>query len=489
MIVLGVISYKDAPVSLAPVSFDELGGTIGRANTNQLVLPDEERTISRVHAHIVFRNGCYALIDRGGNAVIHNGQTVSSGREVVLSEGDEIQIGAYRIVVSGSVVKNDNDPFSDFSPPGGGLDKFAAPMVAFNASSPAKLPSQSALQRPVVQNSAGLGIPDDWDPFKQDEPALSQNLGFGTAPQGSKPGLPDFAPSVSSGDSSLDSLFGLSSSGAGADPLAGSAMLAPKTPANTSGDLDPFKALQKSQVALVQTVHDHDSDMNSPWQEVAPRAKPAMQAPAPSRSNESSFGADVLVKAFLAGLGAPNLRLRKVDEQAMMQLGKLLRESTKGTVELLAARTSMKKEVRAEVTVMATVANNPLKFSPTTELALQYLLGPETPGFMSPAQSMQDAYDDLKAHQLGVMAGMRAALTGILKRFDPAALEGKVASHSGFASLIPSTRKAQLWEQFQELYDQLYSEAEDNFEELFGNAFAKEYERYVAQLNAGSTKR
>jgi type VI secretion system FHA domain protein len=158
-------------------------------------------------------------------------------------------------------------------------------------------------------------------------------------------------------------------------------------------------------------------------------------------------------------------------------------------VELLAARTSMKKEVRAEVTVMASVANNPLKFSPTTELALQYLLGPETPGFMSPAQSMQDAYDDLKAHQLGVMAGMRAALRGVLKRFDPSALEGKVASHSGFASLIPSTRKAQLWEQFQELYDQLYSEAEDNFEELFGNAFAKEYERYVAQLNSSSTKR
>jgi type VI secretion system FHA domain protein len=133
---------------------------------------------------------------------------------------------------------------------------------------------------------------------------------------------------------------------------------------------------------------------------------------------------------------------------------------------------------------MSTVANNPLKFSPTAELALQYLLGPATPGFMGPAEAMSDAYDDLRAHQLGVMAGMRAALSGVLKRFDPAALEGKHAPNSSFASLIPSNRKAQLWDRFQDLFGELLNEAEDDFDELFGDAFVKEYERYVAQLNS-----
>ena len=33
---------------------------------------------------------------------------------------------------------------------------------------------------------------------------------------------------------------------------------------------------------------------------------------------------------------------------------------------------------------------------------------------------MRDAYDDLRAHQFGFLAGMRAALEGMLKRFDPA---------------------------------------------------------------------
>ena len=167
----------------------------------------------------------------------------------------------------------------------------------------------------------------------------------------------------------------------------------------------------------------------------------------------------------------------------MFQLGQLLRESTKGTVELLAARTALKKEVRAEVTVMASSANNVLKFSPTVEFALQHLLGPPTAGFMRPVESMRDAYDDLKVHQLGVMAGMKAALSEVLKRFDPATLEEKLTARGSWSSLIPSNKKARLWELFQELFGQLSREAEEDFDELLGKAFAREYERYVAQLN------
>ena len=100
MIVLSVTSFNGAPVGIVPVSFDELGGTIGRATTNQLVLPDPDRTISRVHAHVVFKAGRYVLIDRGSNAVIHNGLPISNGREIALASGDEIQIGGYLIAVS-----------------------------------------------------------------------------------------------------------------------------------------------------------------------------------------------------------------------------------------------------------------------------------------------------------------------------------------------------------------------------------------------------
>ena len=56
MIRLNVTTYNGQPVSQPlTAQFDELGGDIGRADTNQLVLPDPERTISRVHARVLFR--------------------------------------------------------------------------------------------------------------------------------------------------------------------------------------------------------------------------------------------------------------------------------------------------------------------------------------------------------------------------------------------------------------------------------------------------
>jgi type VI secretion system FHA domain protein len=167
----------------------------------------------------------------------------------------------------------------------------------------------------------------------------------------------------------------------------------------------------------------------------------------------------------------------------MLLLGELLRESTRGAVELLIARAALKREMRAEMTMIVGRENNPLKFSPTVEMALQHLLGTPMPGFMPAAPAMRDAFNDLRAHQLGVMAGMRAALDGVLQRFDPQQLEAKLGSRSALGSLLPSSRKARLWELFQELFSQLSSEAQDDFDELFGQAFTRAYEAQMDRLH------
>ncbi|MDP2007578.1 MAG: FHA domain-containing protein, partial [Rubrivivax sp.] len=95
MILLRVLSYNGAPVDGLSAAFDELGGTIGRADSNQLVLPDPERTISRVHARLVFRAGGYAVVDNGSNPISVNGEVLGAGREHPLKPGDELQIGGY----------------------------------------------------------------------------------------------------------------------------------------------------------------------------------------------------------------------------------------------------------------------------------------------------------------------------------------------------------------------------------------------------------
>ena len=62
MIKIEVITYNGFPPSrLLSVEFDELGGNIGRAEGNALVLSDPGRSISRIHASIVCRGGNYFI--------------------------------------------------------------------------------------------------------------------------------------------------------------------------------------------------------------------------------------------------------------------------------------------------------------------------------------------------------------------------------------------------------------------------------------------
>ena len=108
MITLTIISLNGAPVSrAASATFDELGGTIGRADTNQLVLEDPDRSVSRVHAQIVFRSGSYAVVDRGSNPIQVNGRDVGNGREAPLAEGDRLQIGGYVLSVQRALASLD----------------------------------------------------------------------------------------------------------------------------------------------------------------------------------------------------------------------------------------------------------------------------------------------------------------------------------------------------------------------------------------------
>ena len=89
MILLRVLSYNGAPVDGLSAQFDEIGGTIGRADSNQLVLPDPERTISRVHARIVFRAGGYSVVDNGSNPISVNGEVVGGSVELPMVGLDE----------------------------------------------------------------------------------------------------------------------------------------------------------------------------------------------------------------------------------------------------------------------------------------------------------------------------------------------------------------------------------------------------------------
>ena len=194
-------------------------------------------------------------------------------------------------------------------------------------------------------------------------------------------------------------------------------------------------------------------------------------------------GADELVSAFLRGAGVENLNLPSgLTPQTMHLMGQVMRENVQAILDLLLARAMLKRELRAEVTMIVAQENNPLKFSPNVETALGHLLAPQR-GYMEPLEAIKDACNDLRSNQFAFMAGMRAALAGILQRFNPEQLEKRLKQKSMLDSLLPGSRKAKMWDLFSDLYEDVSKEAEDDFHQLFGREFLRAYEAQVAKLS------
>ncbi|WP_321799990.1 type VI secretion system-associated FHA domain protein TagH [Caballeronia sp. J97] len=448
MLTLTVTLHNGQPPRV-PLSaaFDADGGTIGRAVTNRLVLDDAERTVSRLHVQIVWRDGHYLLIDRGSNPALVNGGPLDPGQEVTLAHGDEVQIGGYQLradidteddTVSADA-PSDDDPFA-------GL--FDAPPAA---AAPSKTPDR---------------FDDDMLAAPKPAPGRAEDFDFGFDDPASK--------------RSIDELFDLAP---GASPQGGSLtdpLVAPLTQPNTAHDADPFASLTGAarSVEPPATRPDAGSELHSAFTPPRPQTAPS-PAPSPARPADDRALAD----AFLRGLNTHGVRIEALTPALMQLIGELLREAARGTLELLAARAALKREMRTGSTMIEASDNNPLKFSPNVEAALMHLLNPQMRGFMAPAAAFDDAYADLRAHQVGMVAGMRAALDGVFERFEPQRIEARLSGRSMLDGFLPGlSRRARCWDLFIEMYGQLSSEATEDFHTLFGRAFVAAYEAQIDEL-------
>ncbi|WPH14332.1 type VI secretion system-associated FHA domain protein TagH [Variovorax paradoxus] len=213
----------------------------------------------------------------------------------------------------------------------------------------------------------------------------------------------------------------------------------------------------------------------------SPVAAPPAPVAAPPSAPSSS---DELFKAFLEGAGVPDVAGQQpLDAEAMRRLGRLMRAFTDGTIELLSSRAMLKREVRAEITMIVDEENNPFKILPNGRAVLMQMFGARMPGFLSPEAAVHDALGDLQSHQLGMVAGMRAALLTVLKRFDPSALNTATPHDGGLGEkLLPGGREARLWRQLQKLHAETTAAVEDDFQAVFGRAFQQAYDKEMERL-------
>ncbi|MDH0301293.1 MULTISPECIES: type VI secretion system-associated FHA domain protein TagH [unclassified Pseudomonas] len=437
---LTITSYHKITPGQCPEKLLETGAiSVGRAADNDWVLPDPERLVSSKHCVIQFKEGRYYLTDNSTNGVelVHAGIRLRRGNSEPLMDGEVIRIGDYEIqarIDSGLSIPLAGQPdvhsFEALM-----ANQLATPNAPIAGAPAAFL--QGASSHDTLPDLFDFLGPSSVPPISQPDHVPAQQHDFRPPTPVAPPPEPAPAPGVIPADWDL----------------------CDETPA-PAPRAAPVIAPQASAVA-------------------SPLPAPAPAQPVPAQPVAS----DALLQAFLRGAGIEQLRIDAADAAAQMEaIGRSYRLMVEGLIDVLRARSSLKGEFRMQQTTIAPVRNNPLKFAPNVDEALLLLLREGNQAFMAPDQAVRDSFDDLRAHQLAVMAGVEAAIKHLLQRFEPARLEERLAPAAGLAKIFGGSRQAHCWQQFTELYSQISREAEDDFQDLFGREFSRAYEAHGSRL-------
>lgn len=487
-VILHFQSSGTVPGQGAPVRMTGSALTIGRGPENDLCLPDPAKVISKNHCTIENHGDRYFVIDLSTNGTYLNYAKEPLGPvSTPLNDGDVLVLGSYELMVE--ITSSDEaaapsapstpDPapppatggLDDLVPPGGDEgDDFLDDLLGGGASPVG--PSSVARHEPGDDGLLPpLGEEDDLlAPLPETEPPASGAAFHGDAVHDAfTPQVPAGQPSVTQPipDDWDDELL-----------LPGATPEPPEIGDPFAGQSDdgPAPGPEAMQPPMPEAPDTGD------WQ-ATPEHPPASAAdpdPAPAPAPPPPPG-DAAARAFLAALGADEVNIPDDElEETMARLGAVMATMITGLREILMTRASIKSEFRIQQTVIGAGGNNPLKFSISPEQAIEAMVRPAR-GYLPAREAAEEALNDIKAHEVAMMTAMEAALKGLLKQLSPEMLEAQLTTGGGISGLLQG-RKARYWDVYESMYARISDQAETDFQDLFGRAFARAYQDQMDRL-------
>lgn len=470
-------STGSVPGSGEPVQMVGTSLTIGRGPENDLVLPDPDRMVSSRHAAIEDHNGNIIVIDISTNGTFLNYSKIPLGNvPTPLNDGDVLSIGTYELVVDMNAGAS-LDPMAHIAAPVG-----EGPIghgFAGNAPNTDSLlddleggdflddllgePGAPAGPRDLItkREQADEVLPPFMD---DDDPIL--------------PPIQDLTPDVTGASHQQHS------------PSATDAFVAPtataaQIPDDWDLDLGPASQPQDAAPPPPPPVAP------APPEPAEPPATPPQPEPAapkvsvePAVTSESGTPANngPALENFFTELG---FDLASIPEQdladTMTRLGGAMRMMILGLREVLMTRAAIKSEFRMNQTMISSGGNNPLKFSVSEDQAVEAMVRPTVKGYLDADKAAAAALKDIKAHEVAMMTGMEAALKGLLKKLDPEVLGDQIEEKGGISNLLKG-KKARYWEVYEKMYADISDQAENDFQDLFSNEFARAYDAQFKKL-------
>jgi len=207
-----------------------------------------------------------------------------------------------------------------------------------------------------------------------------------------------------------------------------------------------------------------------------PEKRPAV-AQSPSAPPESS-SLTILLQA--AGINEGDLT-----PEVARDLGEIFRIVVSGVMDVLKARQQTKDQFGLGMTSFKKTDNNPLKFSADVEEALQRLFvrRPNT-AYLGPVDAFEDAFEDMRNHQIAMLVGVRVAFEAMLSEFDPDHLQEQFDRTVKKAALVSIPARLRYWDLYRDWIHDMVRDADTSFRELFGDEFARAYEEQLRKLKA-----
>lgn len=500
----------------------ERGLTIGRVPGNDWIIPDPY--ISKQHARVSFANGGFFVEGLGRNAIAIGspGSTLPPNQPQSLRNGDRLFIDQYEMVVTtmqgdppGAAPASD-DPFAVLpaSPSGGNTGKHSQlssipdvwnggiagafvdtgvldPLDVLGGSKP---PEPDPL--PPVNWQRASPLEGHFEPPPVRAPAGGSPFDL-LGPSADAPAAPPAASSTIPDSWDRTNLTYREGAASKAPPP-------PPRPQKPSPGVRP--ANRETPISVSRPAPVRPREVRAPVPEVRsplldPRPEPRSALPEsiaaelssgrPSDrpswpATRSGAGVGTELQELLRGAG---LSANDMSPEMMQDLGKVLRVVVEGVMDVLRARAEIKSQFRLPMTRIQAAENNPLKHSPNVESALHTLLIQRNPGFLPTVQAFEDAFADIRNHQMAMLEGLRVAYDAMLESFDPKELEKgfERPAKRGFGSA-----KSKYWDLYAERFTQLGTDADDTFRRLFGDVFAEAYEKQLERLkllgrNGGKT--
>ncbi|WP_460450338.1 type VI secretion system-associated FHA domain protein TagH [Alsobacter sp. SYSU BS001988] len=416
------------------------GIDIGRDPYLDWTLPDPSRTISGKHCEVRYQDGGYLLYDVSTNGTYLNGSQHRVQSPHRLRTGDSLAIGQYIIRVE---VQDEQD-----AKPGAGGSAAPQPEDLWTMDGEVASPMDP---RELRGGRQARPIHSDFLEQAMGSPAL-----YDVPAAGEDVARRAEAPDWSRTDPSL-------------------AWAPPAPRASDPVEPAPVPPAPRRPTSPAPAVWD-DAPAPAPQPAPAAAASPnpsAGETPAASQDLAAAFAA-----RFAQGAGLSPDKFADRDALLLAQLaGELIHDVVVDLMQLLGARNEAKRLSRSVTqTVIQPLDNNPLKFSPTPEDALNVMLGPPTKSYLDARRALAQGFADLKSHQLRTYSAMQAAVRALAADLDPDAIAASVPASGGLSEMIGS-RKARLWDAYVTRWKAKTQQHEDGLVDVFMLEFADIYDR------------